>query len=209
MYIPKRKVRKLFRRVGYSTKTGGEAFAIWYAVYCPTVEEREAIDFCRYVLDKSVLKDAFVLHYEQMRRYRGEWHMERRPLFPGYIFLESEKGERLGTELENHRSEILAQCHICVISEPSEKFLGEICGTGRCMSFSRGVIHKGVTRVVEGPLKGREQMISRIDRHKRIAFLKNQFLEFLPNPHGMKVGMEITEKTGLGRKEKIQQANSG
>ena len=58
--------------------------------------------------------------------------------------------------------------------------------------MSRGVICNGVTHVQEGPLQGWEQNIRKIDRHKRIAFLKSpdETSELVA-----KVGLEITEKT--------------
>ena len=37
--------------------------------------------------------------------------------------------------------------------------------------MSHGVIKDGITRITEGPLKGMEQRIGRIDRHKRLAKL--------------------------------------
>ena len=57
--------------------------------------------------------------------------------------------------------------------------------------MSRGVICNGVTHVQEGPLLGWEQNIRKIDRHKRIAFLKSpdETSELVA-----KVGLEITEK---------------
>ena len=61
------------------------------------------------------------------------------------------------------------------------------------MNMSRGVIQNGKTIIQEGPLQGLEEKIIKIDRHKRIAFLKSsdQTKEALL----FKVGLEITEKT--------------
>ena len=40
------------------------------------------------------------------------------------------------------------------------------------ISMSTGYIKDGRTYVTKGPLQGREKMISRIDRHKRLAKLR-------------------------------------
>ena len=45
--------------------------------------------------------------------------------------------------------------------------------------------------MTKGPLQGREKMISRIDRHKRTAYLE---IEMFGRTVEMKVGLEIIRK---------------
>lgn len=46
--------------------------------------------------------------------------------------------------------------------------------------------------MLEGPLQGREKLIRKVDRHKRIAFLT---VEGVGDEVCLKAGLEITEKT--------------
>ena len=64
-------------------------FVIWYVLYCPNQKEEEALYACKRHLTREALADAFVFTYDRMRRYGGAWHLERQPLFPHYLFLES------------------------------------------------------------------------------------------------------------------------
>ena len=78
------------------------------------------------------------------------------------------------------------------MSREEQEALRELAGNTHCISMSKGVIREGVTYVTEGPLKGKEQWIRKIDRHKRLALLD---AKFFPDISPIKAGLEITEKT--------------
>ncbi len=146
---------------------------------------------CKKYLSPKVFRDMFVLTYDRMRRYEGMWHLERQSLFPGYVFLESEE--------QVIRQDELGDCLItsgileCMIQvgRKEEKFLKELCGEAHNLKMSRGVIWKGITRITEGPLKGRENRICEIDRHKRLARIE---IGMEPDCYFIPAGLEITEK---------------
>ena len=95
--------------------------------------------------------------------------MEQRPLFEGHVFLESENSEQLLEELKGLGAPG-AQWSLVLPEE--EGFLRQLCGADHHLGFSRGYIREGHTCVVEGPLRGREAWIRKIDRHKRLARVK-------------------------------------
>ena len=88
------------RRVGYSTKEG---IIIWYLLPCKEQEEQKILASCRKYLSDRAIRDAFVLTYDQMRRYQGIWHMEKKLLFPANVLLESENEEILKGELRRQK----------------------------------------------------------------------------------------------------------
>ena len=57
--------------------------------------------------------------------------------------------------------------------------------------MSRGIIRNGTTVVTEGPLKSRENLIRKIDRHKRTAKLG---VPFGGKTVEITVGLEIYQK---------------
>ena len=167
---------------------------MWYILHCPQKNEDMILQSCRQKIDRSVLKDAFSFTCEKMRRYQGSWHLEKQKLFPEYVFLESDDALALSKALEPYRDivQVLEAGELLWPVEKSEEnFLKELCGESRHLSMSRGVIHSGKTHVTEGPLKGKEQMIAKIDRHKRLAFLR---LPDAKKDSYVKVGLEIVEK---------------
>ena len=73
-----------------------------------------------------------------------------------------------------------------------ESFLKGICGTGHHFGMSRGYIREGQTFVTEGPLQGKEHLIRRIDRHKRIARVGTPGED---RAREVQVGLEIVTKS--------------
>lgn len=137
--------------------------------------------------------DIFVLTYDRMRRYEGAWHLERRLLFPEYVFLESGNEELLFEEFGKCGGIAADGRHLNRIEREEEKFLRSLCGKGHHLGMSRGVIREGSTHVTEGPLKGMESQICRIDRHKRLAKIKIRGLADELGRYIM-AGLEIKEK---------------
>lgn len=154
---------KRSRRVGYSTKEG---VVIWYILFCQGQEEQQILDSCRALLSEKSLTDAFVLTYDRMRRYQGDWHLEKRILFPERVFLESKDEKALKDELRQCQRIVEQKASLIQIGNQDEAFLRGLCGKEKHLKMSRGVIQKGDTRVTEGPLKGNENHIGKIDRHR-------------------------------------------
>ena len=57
---------------------------------------------------------------------------------------------------------------------------------------SVGIIENSVTKILSGPLKGKEGLIRKIDRHKRKAWLE---VEMFGRKQEIQVGLEIVAKT--------------
>ena len=57
--------------------------------------------------------------------------------------------------------------------------------------MSTGYIEGDHIIITDGPLKGYEALIKKIDRHKRIAFIE---INLLNQPNIIKVGLEIISK---------------
>ena len=179
---------KNFRRVGYSTKEG---IAIWYLLPCEKQEEQITLDSCKEYFSDSALRDAFVLTYDGMRRYCGARQKEKKLIFPANVLLESENEEALKKELNQYWNASGSKGDVSKINPEEEKLLTALCGSKRNIEMSRGVICNGVMQVTEGPLKGMESRICKVDRHKRLARLwtrREQLVRYIP------AGLEIVEK---------------
>jgi transcriptional antiterminator NusG len=179
---------------------------------CKRQEEQKLLTICRENLPKKVLHGAFVLTYDKMRRYEGVWHLERKLLFPECIFLESGQEEALLKELMQGAyfgNIIEGKSRLLQVGQNEENLLRRLCGKQCHLEMSKGIICKGVTRITEGPLKGMENRILRIDRHKRLArveitgkpnesFYYEQKMEsgmkMKPEYRYIPAGLEITEK---------------
>lgn len=144
---------------------------------CPEGLEADYMARCQELTEPKDLQEIICFQYQRMLRYGGRWHLERRTLLPGYIFLfgnekvELSRKDRKDSEMrelhgDKEEKEIL-------LSPCESPYLKTFCSETDpgLIGISRGIIKNGVPVVTEGPLKGREQLIKKIDRHKRTAKL--------------------------------------
>ncbi len=164
---------------------------IWYLLSCRKQEEKKILTICKKKLPQSVADDIFILTFDRMRRYEGTWHLERQLMFPGYVFLESEDEEILSEELKSCGLSLREKNRLFRVGHKEEEFLKRLCGTAHHLKMSRGIIYHGNALITEGPLKGIEKHISRIDRHKRLARIE---IIIKPDDRYIPAGLEITEK---------------
>ncbi len=148
----------------------------WYLLSCKSGQEERLIRFCRGRLPGEILEDAFQFSYERMKKYLGAWHVDTYPMFPGYVFLQSSRPERLSEELGRCRgqADMLPEQgrRPLPVARKEEHLLRMLCGERRHMGLSRGTVKNGRLCVAEGPLAGREDLIERLDLHRRVAVLR-------------------------------------
>lgn len=152
--------------------------------------------FCNNSLSQAEKEKIFIPTYDCMKKYQGTWHIEPRPVFQDCMLIECENKENLIQTLNQNQcptdivQSIAAQA--IHLHPEQQKFLQDLMDQNRRIQMSTGYIKDGSTHVTEGPLQGKENLIRRIDRHKRLARLEI--------PMGNKVremcaGLEITSKS--------------
>ena len=153
------------------------------------------MDLCKATLSEQAATCVFTFTYDRMKRYQGEWHLERSVTFPDYFFLESNNEEQLKKELNQYQliSKILATGGIITpVDEQEESLLRQLSDEFHHMGMSTGYIAEGKTYVTKGPLMGCESRIRKIDRHKRLAKLS---LPYAKGEMELCMGLEITSKS--------------
>ena len=167
---------------------------MWYVVQVRTGTEEEIITQCEKMIDQGILKRCFIPYYESMKKYKGEWHLEQKILFPGYVFMITDEIEQIYLNLKNViglTKLIGTGREIIPLTQEEVNFLTEFGKEKQVVEMSTGIIENGRIQITEGPLKGREAMIRKIDRHKRKASLEiPMFGRILET----QAGLEIIEK---------------
>ena len=167
----------------------------WYVIQVKSGNEEKIAQSCRFSIPKEVLKESFVPKYRLQKKFKGKWHLMEDVLFKGYVFLISDRINdlyhhlslipELKKLLKNDGTEIYP-----MTSQDAmliEKFVKE----DYILDMSIGYIEGEQVYISEGPLKGYEGLITKIDRHKRIAYLD---LSFMGQQLTTKVGLEIISK---------------
>ncbi len=162
---------------------------IWYVLKCPKGSEAEYTEKYRKLATSNGerLQEVVCFEYQRMMRYGGSWHLERKKLLPGWVFLS-------GTEDMVSGGYEVGGCEADKTVSPIPygiPFVKMLCQEEYLIGMSRGIIKDGKPVITSGPLKGRESLIRRIDRHKRTAEIEIPLGE---KKMRVTVGLEIYEK---------------
>jgi len=160
---------------------------IWYLLKCPKENEEDYRDKCHEFVDAGELREVICFQYQRLMRYAGEWHVESRPLLPGYIFLSGSGAVALKRK-QGHGVGMEREISLSPCAPPLMK---ELCQDGSLIGMSRGIIKNGTPIVTSGPLRGREGLIRRIDRHRRTAEIG---IPITGQEERVTVGLEIYQK---------------
>ena len=138
---------------------------MWYVIQTSTGMEEKIKQECEQRISKDVLSHCVLPLYEEKIKYKGQWHIQKKKLFPG--------------------DDIIA------LTQNEIDFLLRFAGDEELVKMSQGMIIGDKVVILSGPLKGMESTIQRIDRHKRKAWLN---LEMFGRQQLVEVGVEIVKK---------------
>lgn len=146
------------------------------------------------LISSNVLERCFIPYYQQKKRFQGEWHIQERILFPGYVFLITQDPEKLVNGLRKViglTKLIGTGDEIVPLVQEEIDLLMKIGTDKQLVEMSSGIIENDRVQILAGPLMGMEGNICRIDRHKRMAYME---IEMFGRTVEMKVGLEIIRK---------------
>lgn len=168
---------------------------MWYVLQVRTGTEESIRLQCRGNIPKAVLERCFIPYYEEKKRIRGEWTIQKKVLFPGYVFVITDKLDELYQSLK----EVIGLTkligtgqEIVPLTDEEREFLLGFGGEEQVVEMSEGIIAGSKIIVTKGPLIGKEGYITKIDRHKRKAWLE---MKIFGREQKVEVGLEIVEKS--------------
>ncbi len=170
-----------------------------YVIYVISGKEDNVVRQLKAFLD---LNQSFVFVPMMERKFKknGVTNTEKVPLFPGYVFVESELPDRIFREqimrIIYKTSNIIrllgyGDSEEISLREHEKSALFILLNNDYYIENSWGIIEKGKLIIKEGPLKGMENKIIKIYRHKREALVEIRIME---ENKQIKTGLEIVEK---------------
>lgn len=171
----------------------------WYILFIKTGREEKAEQLLKKQLDSNIFMP-FIPMLQTIFKNSGRIRKDLKPLFPGYVFLESEVSSL--EIIKNIRKIISASRDIIrflqyedtgdiAMREHEKNTLLRLCNADRYVESSNGIIIGTRIYIKEGPLMGMESIIRKIDRHKRQAIIE---LDFMGAVRQICVALEIIEK---------------
>lgn len=169
---------------------------VWYAVQVCTGREELTCSLIEQRVDKTILKECFVPRYEIMKKIRGEWTKCTVPSFPGYLIAVTDNVELLASQLREvplFAKLLSVDGKYLPLEEKEIDFISVFTEEDtRIIKMSTGIIEGDQIIIFKGPLVGHAGWITKINRHKRIAYLKVQMF-----------GRSVTTKVGLSVVKKL------
>ena len=168
----------------------------WYVIQVRSRAEEKIRKACEILISKEVLKECFIPKNKRMKKIKGNWMKIEEILFSGYVFLVSDDPDKLYLELKKvpDLTKMLGHVNgdIFPLYDDEVVFLKSLGDDDHVVEISTGLIENDEVMITSGPLKGKEGIIRRIDRHKRIALIE---VELFGKTTQAKVGLEIVSKT--------------
>ena len=168
---------------------------MWYVIWTSSSHE----DLCIKLLEErfdGLYSRAFVPKRAVSKKRGKEWVTEETALFPGYLFVdvEEEDIETLATGLRNisgFNILLTTDGKFLPLTEEESIFAEKLFASEGTFDISTGIIEGDKITVTGGPLIGQEGFITKIDRHKRLAYLE---LDMFSVKTKTTVSLEIVEK---------------
>ena len=170
-------------------------YSNWYVIQVQPKSEHRLCTKIKDRVSKELYSDCFVPQVEYLFKKDGIFEKRIKPLFPGYVFVITDNIRDFYDSLKriNGFKKVLTDGEdFAPIRQEEADFIAGITDKDKNVSLSEGYIIDSKIVVTSGPLLGREGIIKKIDRHKRLAFIE---FDFMGQPQLIKIPLEIVSKS--------------
>ena len=170
----------------------------WYVFFTKTGYEKTVELYLKARLNINEYTP-FIPMIDTVFKCSGEIKKERKPLFPGYVFIKTEISDfefiLKANEIVHGTKNIIkllrnADTNEYAMQEDDKILLTRLCNDEYCVESSIGIIVGTCVYIEKGSLMGLESIIRKIDRHKQRAIIE---LDFMGAIRQINVGLEIVE----------------
>lgn len=164
---------------------------MWYVLQVAVGREDSLIPAIERALRPLGDCEVFTPHYLAFRKNKDGWFTERRTLFPGYVFVDTQKPDALEKRVRIFTTSVKAVCiggGFYPIRPAEQEFLAGMMGASREIAVSIGEMIEGNLVVRQGPLIGHVGDVKKIDMHKRRAEVA---CSLWGEERRMRVGLEV------------------
>ena len=164
---------------------------MWYVIQTLKGKEHKVADEIKDIVHEG--ETVFVFENEMEYRIQGRWIRERKPFFPGYIFVEMEgdHAQDFNRRLYKKKRQLLkVDGEITPIREEEEAYLKGLGGEEHIIRYSEGYRIDDRVVITAGAFKGYMGEIRKLDRHNRRARVN---VSLLGRDIEVEIGLEIVD----------------
>lgn len=145
---------------------------MWYVIHTVSGMEEKCRQQCEKYIGQDDYKEIFVPQHIVQKHFKKEWHEVKRPLFPGYLFVDTGNIEAVMPGLKKvfQYTKVLRDCEtVAPITEEEQNFLSIMMDEEHIVQYSEGFLIGEEVVVTKGPLRNMKGYVRSVDRHRRIA----------------------------------------
>lgn len=168
---------------------------MWYVIWSLTGWEENLIDRISKLVPDDYYSQVWTPYRIKLKRHDGIDEQVALKMFPGYVFIDTDHPEdihQLIRKEPDYISFLKADDEYTPVSEADCNIITFFTGESGTAGLSLGIIRDGKIYIIEGPLKGMEDKIVHIDRHKRTA--KVRLEGFLGKDRILNFAVEIIKR---------------
>ena len=168
---------------------------MWYVIQTIGGKEEETADMIRKMVSSNCMEECFIPKRERMKKFHGSWNKVEEILFHGYVFVVSEKPEKLYQKLKQvpRLTKLLGRekDYFFPLNIQERNVIREIGNKEHITSISKVMIDKNKkVYILDGPLKNYMGNTIKVDLHRREIVIQ---LEFIGRTVKLHMGIEIVE----------------
>ncbi|MCI8726264.1 MAG: antiterminator LoaP [Hungatella sp.] len=168
---------------------------MWYVIQTIGGKEEETADMIRKMVSSNYMEECFIPKRERMKKFHGSWNKVEEILFHGYVFVVSEKPEKLYQKLKQvpRLTKLLGRekDYFFPLNIQERNVIREIGNKEHITSISKVMIDKNKkVYILDGPLKNYMGNTIKVDLHRREIVIQ---LEFIGRTVKLHMGIEIVE----------------
>lgn len=168
---------------------------MWYVIWSLTGREEELIARIQKLVPADRYLQVWTPYRIKLKRHDGIDEKIRLKMFPGYVFIDTDCPDEIHSLIQrepDYISFLKSDDTIIPVSDAERDIISFFTDSSGTAGVSLGIIRNGKTYIMEGPLKGMEDRIIHIDRHKRTA--KVRLDSFLGQDRILNFALEIVDR---------------
>lgn len=173
----------------------GGGHKVWYVIWTLTGKEEELIAQVRKSVPEEKYEQIWTPYKEWIKKSNGCREIRRSLIFPGYVFVNTDDPQTIHTMIKKERSclgFLKSDGEFVQVREDEKKIIEFFMGDKGVAGVSLCLLENNRLKVIDGPLKGMDDRIYRLERSK------NQVWVRLPNIFGrdweLSFAVEIVER---------------
>lgn len=156
---------------------------MWCAVQVKSGKESQMESFVANLLPDELEARCFHLTRYRCKKYGGKWQTVQEDILPGYVFIKTDKPEQVHRELKKaEKPGVLwgSEEYVATLERGEADLMERIAGDHEKpgeIALSQIMLEEdGRVKILSGPLLQVEDMIKKIDLHRRVAEIEADFM---------------------------------